>query len=193
MPDQSGSDLCLLRGVAENEIEARSKPGITIACRFEVCRDQRPLFGGDPVEQKIVGILRFTLDIDLGNQGGLPSREHRCVYVRCSAGIPDRADGTKPVVSVCVGDGVAVPLEILILYDLPVIAWMMVAAVGIALPYLDANAGHRPSVWIYYPTRQVRNLPFRKTAATGHPREVVIVIQWQLFRIERAGALSWRR
>ena len=77
------------------------------------------------------------------------------MYVWRPAGVGYRQDGAESVTPFGIGDGVAVSLEILIHVHKPIVAWVVVATVGIALPYFDADASQWTSVCIHDATEQV--------------------------------------
>src|SRR5712691_8176512 len=63
--------------------------------------------------------------------------------VRRAAGIRHRADRQEAVTARSVGDGLAVALEVLVARPVgAIVANVMVPAIGVALPDLDACAGY---------------------------------------------------
>ena len=75
-------------------------------------------------------------------------------------GILNGEDGAESVVPFGVGDGVAMTLKVLIQWHAPIVAWVVVASVGITLPYFDAYPSKGSPVYVDYPTRQIRTLTF---------------------------------
>ena len=180
----------LLWGGTDNQVELGNELSIATAGRFKFRRDHGPLFHGDSIEQKIVGVARFVFDVHLGNKRVVPGRKYCRMYVRRPAGVGNRQDGAEPVVPCGIGDGVAVSLEVLIHSYQPIVAWVVVAAVGITLPYFDAYAGQRMPVGIHYATEQVGTPSVCYTIAACHPGEVVVVVQRQSLGVERTSSLS---
>ena len=161
-----------------DQIELGNELSVATYGWFEFRHHHRPSFHGNSVEQKILGVARFVFDVYLSNQRAVSRRQYRRMDVRCAAGIIHRPDGAKSVTAVGIRHGMAVPLKVLIHSHRLAVPGVVVAAVRIALPYLDTHAGQRAPVGVNYSTEQVRSPPLRQTAAAHHLGEVVVVVQW---------------
>ena len=70
------------------------------------------------------------------------------------------------------------------------VARMAIPAVGVTLPDLDAQAGEGLSVDVQYAAREIRQPSLGHAGSSANPGQIVVVIQRQLRRIERAGRLT---
>lgn len=176
---------------AEDNIPVCRQLGIHRAGWRERGRHQVTLCLGYALVEEIVGIARLVSDIELGDEGLFVRRQHGDMNVRRASGIGLRTNGPEPVPAFTVGHGVPEALKVGVDGTAPRIAGVPVAAIGIALPDLDAHAGEWLAVAVEEPAAEIGDLSQRTLRLTPDLSQVVVVIQWRREWIERAGRLAW--
>ena len=98
--------------------------------------------------------------------------------------------GSKSIGTVRPGSELTIALKIQIKGDRPVVPGMMITAVGVTLPNLDAGAIDRLPALIENAADNIGDFTFRPTRLAVDPYKVIIRIQRNTSRIERAPRLS---
>src|SRR5206468_4114455 len=90
--------------------------------------------------------------------------------MRCPAGVGDRPDRQESVRAVGIRNGLAETLEIRVARPAGIaVAHIVIAAIGVALPDLDARPRYRPSGEIENASRDLRR---RALCRFGMPRDM---------------------
>ncbi len=176
--------------IVHDDIKTRYKFSFCVAAFSEIGQHQVATIDGYAIEQKIIGISGFILDIELSYEWWFALRKYCNVNVWRSAGIGHRADGAKAVAPVRVGDGMAVTLEVCVQRLAAMLARMAVTAIRVALPDFNSEVGERTAVEIDDAATEVRNQS-RGAAVPARDRgQIVVVVERQLDRVERPGCLA---
>ena len=112
--------------------------------------------------------------------------------VRRAPGIGDRPDGAEAIGAVVADRPLAVTLEVGI-GPAAAVARVVVAAGGVALPDLHAQARQRPAGLVQHPAEDVGHLARRRLWPAVDGDQVAVGIERDRRRIERSGGLPRRR
>jgi len=121
----------------------------------------------------------------------MPSPRDREMDMRGTAAIGHRSDRPERIGAVLAAHRAAVALEILVApLGLPGRVDMVVMAVDVALPDLDARAADRAAGRVEQPARHMGDLALRRARPARHGDEVVVDIVGEADRIEGPGGLA---
>ena len=157
---------------------------------LEFGRHQVTISFGHALVEKIARITRLTGHVELGGELWFAFRDHCEVDVGCPTGIWCGTYRPEPVVALTVGACVSETLESRVDGTVTRIAWVPIAAIGVALPDLDTNIIQRSAVAVENTSGQIRDLPPGRLFPTLDAREVIVIVQGPLHWIKRTGGLA---
>src|SRR5262249_22586594 len=111
------------------------------------------------IEHAVGRVPQLTGNIKLRGEPSEPRRMHLEVNMRRATGIGDGPDGAKGVAAGSINLSAAVALKSSVVADVAGCAWMIIDAVGIALPDFEHGSADDLTAVVQHASRYVRDLP----------------------------------
>lgn len=178
-------------GAIQDYIEVGIERCIRVFTLGETCHNQMATLCRYTHVQEISLVAGLVLDIQLRYKWRFVLRKHGDMDMRGSARVGYGAYRTKSVTALRIRDGMSVALEVFIDGLFTALVRMSVASVRITLPYLDSETIEGTAVDIENLAAEVCDQSLCFALLAFDARQVIVVIEWQVDRVKRAGALAW--
>tara|TARA_B100001105_G_C22339214_1_gene420463 strand:+ start:221 stop:856 length:636 start_codon:yes stop_codon:yes gene_type:complete len=146
---------------------------------------QLGITAAESLVEEVVGVLLFTLDVELSGEDALVPVRDCNMDVRCASGIGRRFDGTEVVLTPGAGEKASIALEVPVPLVLSVGLGMEVDPLVVYLPDLNDGIAERLAPGVHHHAAKVAHGTYRGSNLVVDDEEIIVGIEGKVVGIER--------